>query len=254
MKKQIMDLEVLSLEQLNERNVLLKLHCPIDGEILAGQFVEVRIDNQKDVFLRRPISVHYYSEESHELWLLVQLVGKGTRAISMLEKGTKINLVLPLGNGFSLPEKPQKTLLVGGGVGVAPLLYLGKKLKEKGNEVTFLLGARTSSDLMQIACFKEFGEVCITTEDASEGESGFVTQHSIWGKRQFDKIFSCGPTPMMKAVAKMAQERNIDCEVSLENTMACGLGACLCCVTDTKEGHKCVCTDGPVFDIKELKW
>lgn len=254
MKKQIMDLEVLSLEQLNERNVLLKLHCPIDGEILAGQFVEVRIDNQKDVFLRRPISVHYYSEESHELWLLVQLVGKGTRAISMLEKGTKINLVLPLGNGFSLPEKPQKTLLVGGGVGVAPLLYLGKKLKEKGNEVTFLLGARTSSDLMQIACFKEFGEVCITTEDASEGESGFVTQHSVWRKRQFDKIFSCGPTPMMKAVAKMAQERNIDCEVSLENTMACGLGACLCCVTDTKEGHKCVCTDGPVFDIKELKW
>ncbi|MBO5974746.1 MAG: dihydroorotate dehydrogenase electron transfer subunit, partial [Paludibacteraceae bacterium] len=93
MKKQIMDLEVLNLEQLNERNVLLNLHCPIDGEILAGQFVEVRIDNQTDVFLRRPISVHYYSEESHELWLLVQLVGKGTRAISMLEKGTKINLV-----------------------------------------------------------------------------------------------------------------------------------------------------------------
>lgn len=253
MKKQIMDLEVLSLEQLNERNVLLKLHCPIDGEILAGQFVEVRIDNQKDVFLRRPISVHYYSEESHELWLLVQLVGKGTRAISMLEKGTKINLVLPLGNGFSLPEKPQKTLLVGGGVGVAPLLYLGKKLKEKGNEVTFLLGARTSSDLMQIACFEEFGKVYITTEDGSVGEQGFVTQHSVW-QNSFDKIFSCGPTPMMKAVAKLAQEKEIDCEVSLENTMACGLGACLCCVTDTKEGHKCVCTDGPVFNIKELKW
>lgn len=253
MKKQILDLELLSLEKLNAKNVLLKLHCPIDGEILAGQFVEVRIDNQKDVFLRRPISVHYYSEEKHELWLLVQLVGKGTKAIATLEKGTKINLILPLGNGFTLPKKAQKSLLVGGGVGVAPLLYLGKMLKEKGCEVVFLLGARSAADLMQIACFEQFGKVLITTEDGSEGERGFVTQHSVW-QNKFDKIFSCGPTPMMKAVAQKAREAKTDCEVSLENTMACGLGACLCCVTETNEGHKCVCTDGPVFNINELKW
>jgi dihydroorotate dehydrogenase electron transfer subunit len=86
------------------------------------------------------------------------------------------------------------------------------------------------------------------------GEKGFVTNHSVLKNVKLDKIFTCGPTPMMKAVAAYASAENIDCEVSLENTMACGLGACLCCVTDTKEGHKCVCTDGPVFNIKDLKW
>jgi dihydroorotate dehydrogenase electron transfer subunit len=96
--------------------------------------------------------------------------------------------------------------------------------------------------------------VFVTTEDGSEGEKGFVTNHSIWDSEHFDQISVCGPKPMMMAVAKMARERNTPCEVSLENMMACGLGACLCCVEDTNEGNVCVCKEGPVFDIDRLKW
>ena len=101
--------------------------------------------------------------------------------------------------------------------------------------------------------FEKHAKVYYTTEDGSYGEKGYPTQHSILQER-FDHIFCCGPSPMMKAVAKYAYSNNIDCEVSLENMMACGIGACLCCVNDTQEGHKCVCTDGPVFNINDLKW
>ncbi len=109
-------------------------------------------------------------------------------------------------------------------------------------------------DLLELDLFKQLGEVFVTTEDGSVGEKGFVTQHSIF-QRKIDHIACCGPSPMMKAVAKIAQEKEIDCEVSLENLMACGIGACLCCVEDTiDEGNVCVCQDGPVFNIKRLKW
>ena len=101
--------------------------------------------------------------------------------------------------------------------------------------------------------YEKYATVYYTTEDGSYGEKGYPTQHSILTE-QFDHIFCCGPEPMMKAVARYAYSKHIDCEVSLENTMACGIGACLCCVNDTKEGHKCVCTDGPVFNINDLKW
>ena len=108
--------------------------------------------------------------------------------------------------------------------------------------------------LLQMEQFERFGRVCVTTEDGSLGEKGFVTNHSILNNESFDKIYVCGPTPMMKAVASFASKKGIDCEVSLENKMACGLGACLCCVTETQAGHKCVCSDGPVFNIKDLTW
>ena len=145
-------------------------------------------------------------------------------------------------------------LLVGGGVGVAPLLYQGAFLKSLGVKPTFLLGARTSKDLLMLDEFRKYGEVYITTEDGSEGEKGFVTQHTILQKQRFDLIQTCGPTPMMRAVARYAYQQGIDCEVSLENMMACGLGACLCCVEKTTEGNLCVCKEGPVFNIKRLLW
>ena len=147
-----------------------------------------------------------------------------------------------------------KALLVGGGVGVAPLLYLGAQMKEQGVEPTFLLGARTANDLLMLDEFKKYGRVCVTTEDGSEGEKGFVTNHSLLQQEHFDMIYTCGPTPMMKAVARYAKEKGIACEASLENLMACGLGACLCCVEKTTEGNLCVCKDGPVFNINRLLW
>lgn len=255
MKKYIADLQVKENQHLNNSYFLLKLTSdqPL-AETKAGQFVEIRIDGSKDVFLRRPISIHYTDKEKNEIWLLIQKVGKGTEQLSKIKSSEFLNIVYPLGNGFSIEKNFSKPLLIGGGVGVAPMLELGAKLKEKGIEPTFLLGARSAKDLLELKMFEKFGRVLTTTEDGSVGEKGFVTQHSVWEKESFDQIFTCGPTPMMKAIAKLATEKQIDCEVSLENKMACGVGACLCCVEDTKDGHRCVCSDGPVFNSKNLKW
>lgn len=271
LKKSILDLRVVSVERVHERYVLLRLtHDEPLPEMLPGQFVEVRVDDSPSTFLRRPISINFVDCQKNELWLLVAVVGDGTRHLSQLRQGDTLNCVLPLGNGFSLSEggslksevgsepsalTPQPSpLLVGGGVGVAPLLYLGSQLKTQGIEPTFLLGARTGKDLLMLDEFRRYGRVFVTTEDGSEGEKGFVTQHSILKSEQFTMIQTCGPTPMMKAVARFAKEAGVACEVSLENLMACGLGACLCCVEKTVDGNLCVCKDGPVFNINRLLW
>lgn len=256
MKKYILDLEVRETVAVGKQFVLLRLTDsePLP-EMLPGQFVEVRVDNTPSVLLRRPISIHYYNKENNELGLLVQLVGDGTRWMATLKAGDTLNVVLPLGNGFTLPTSTDESpLLVGGGVGVAPLLYLGMKLKEMGVTPTFLLGSRTENELMQIDEFKKYGPVYITTENGAVGEKGYVTQHSVLANNKFSQIYTCGPKPMMMAVARWAKSANVPCEVSLENKMACGVGACLCCVEDTKEGNVCVCKEGPVFSIDKLSW
>ena len=256
MKKYILDLKVNSVEALSDKHVLIKLtHSEPLPEMLPGQFMEVRVDDSPSTFLRRPISINNVDYERNELWLLVAAVGDGTRRLQQLRSGDTLNCVLPLGNSFTLPEKPgDKVLLVGGGVGVAPLLYLGRKIKAMGMQPTFLLGARTAKDVLEKPLFEEVGRVLITTEDGSEGEKGFVTNHSVLASENFDLISTCGPKPMMMAVARYAYKNDIECEVSLENKMACGVGACLCCVEKTVEGNKCVCKDGPVMNIKKLSW
>lgn len=256
MKKYILDLTVREALAVGKQFVLLRLtsESPLP-EMFPGQFVEVRVDETPSVLLRRPISIHYYDKEANELGLLVQLVGNGTRWMATLRSGDVLNVVLPLGNGFTLPaDKTVRPLLVGGGVGVAPLLYLGMKLKEMGVTPTFLLGSRTENELMQIAEFEKYGPVYITTENGAVGEQGYVTQHSVLAREQFGQVYTCGPKPMMVAVARWAKGAGVPCEVSLENKMACGVGACLCCVEDTKEGNVCVCKEGPVFSIDKLSW
>ena len=257
MKKYTSDWIVKENAPLNMNYFLLKLYLEDTiPEILPGQFVQVAINNSSNTFLRRPISVHFVDKEANELWLLVQKVGEGTHKLSEVSIGEKINLIYPLGNGFSLSPNSTSNnlLLIGGGVGIAPLLYLGNCLKEKGLKPSFLLGARTDKDLLQLEEFRKYGELYITTEDGSLGEKGFVTNHSILQKGDADFIYSCGPQPMMISVAHYAKERNIPCEVSLENKMACGIGACLCCVEKIKKGNTCVCTEGPVFNINQLTW
>ena len=256
MKKFILDLTVNSVEALSDKHVLIKLtdDKPLP-EMLPGQFVEVRVDNSPSTFLRRPISINNVDYDRNELWLLVAAVGDGTRQLQKLQKGDRLNCMLPLGNSFTMPtDSTQKVLLVGGGVGVAPLLYFGKRIKEKGGEPTFLLGARSAKDVLERELFEQVGRVLITTEDGSEGEKGFVTNHSVLAQEHFDRISTCGPKPMMMAVARYAFKNDIECEVSLENKMACGVGACLCCVEKTVEGNKCVCKEGPVMNIKKLTW
>ena len=256
MRKYILDLKVVDTQQLGDRYVLLKLTSekPLP-EMVPGQFAELKIEGSPNTYLRRPISINYVDMEHNEVWFLVAVVGEGTRQLSSLRRGCFLNCVIPLGNGFSLPESPDKRiLLVGGGVGVAPLLFLGSRLRQMGCEPTFLLGARKASDLVMLEMFGQLGRVMLTTEDGSAGERGFVTDHSILSQEHFDQICTCGPKPMMMAVARYAAAQGIDCEVSLENLMACGLGACLCCVENTKKGNVCVCKEGPVLNINQLLW
>ncbi|MBO5172270.1 MAG: dihydroorotate dehydrogenase electron transfer subunit [Bacteroidaceae bacterium] len=257
LKKHIIDLQVVSVETLGERFVLLKCtdpNAPLPP-MMPGQFAQLRVDGSKETFLRRPISINFVDTKLNQIWFLVQLVGAGSRALGRLKEGDTLNALLPLGNGFSMPVSAEKKhLLVGGGVGTAPLLYLGAQMNLMGMRPTFLLGARTKDMLLQMEDFQRVGDVYVTTEDGSAGEKGFVTQHSILFKQHFDRISVCGPSPMMKAVAKFARANSVPCEVSLENMMACGLGACLCCVEKTVKGNVCVCTEGPVFDINELTW
>ncbi|MCK5856385.1 MAG: dihydroorotate dehydrogenase electron transfer subunit [Bacteroidales bacterium] len=253
-KKRAEDLTVVENRKINKDYYVLKLASKTDlPKIKAGQFVELLVEDTRNAFLRRPISIYDVQPECNSFELLIQIVGEGTQLMSQLQTGDTINTMYPLGNGFQTETKSKNILLVGGGVGLAPLLYLAKKLNDKGIRPKILLGGRAENNIIEIDNFEKYGDIFISTEDGSLGEKGFVTQHSVMNE-SIDKIYTCGPDPMMRAVGDIAFSKNIDCEVSLENMMACGIGACLCCVTDTKEGHKCVCTDGPVFNTNELKW
>ena len=226
--KYILDLSVAEVTPLQGRFLLVKATNPKGclPEMLPGQFAQLRMDLSKETYLRRPISINNVDRERNEVWFLVQMVGDGTRSLAALKPGDTLNAVLPL----------------------------GKVMVEAGQKPSFLLGARRASDLMLTDIFRTLGDVYITTEDGSEGEKGLVTNHSVLGQNVFDRIAVCGPGPMMKAVARYARSVGAECEVSLENVMACGVGACLCCVEDTIDGHLCVCKEGPVFNINRLKW
>lgn len=257
MKKYLKDFTVVENLHLSNLYSLMAI-SPVDKAPLppmsAGQFVEIMPPKSSGVLLRRPISIHDIDLDKNLLYLLIRRAGDGTSALMDCKHGDTINVLLPLGRGFSSPSVgDEKPLLIGGGVGVAPLLYLGKSLARTGISPVFLLGARTAGDLLREEQFANVGKLFVTTEDGSKGEKGFVTNHSILNDT-WTRIYCCGPLPMMKAVARIALKKEIECEVSLENMMACGLGACLCCVENTVRGNVCVCSEGPVFNIKELLW
>ncbi len=254
--KRIEDLTVTNLHWLNNKTFIIELEA---GEklpvILPGNFAEIEIANSPKVFLRRPFSVYDVDYERNTISFFVKVIGEGTRLMGEKRNGEKLNLIYPLGNGFSIPSTG-RILVVAGGSGVAPFILYGKAFERANTEVTFLFGARSADEIVLTDQFQKLGKVLVTTEDGTLGEKGLVTQHSIFKTPDlpFDFIVSCGPDKMMKAIANIAREKNIPCEVSLENTMACGFGACLCCIVPTRKGNLCVCTDGPVFNVNELKW
>ena len=254
--KEIHDFRIIERRQLGDQYFRLVLqHGGTMQPIAPGQFVEILVEDEPRVMLRRPISVHDADAAAGTLSLLIQIVGNGTRRMAGLKVGDSLNVVYPLGNGFTTDiPAGSKALLVGGGAGTAPLLHLSKELKAKGVQCTILLGGRTASLIPVQDDFRPYGDLLLATDDGSLGHHGIVTTHPAFAD-SYDIIYTCGPTPMMKAVARSAAQRAIRCEVSLENMMACGVGACLCCVTDTDQGHRCVCKDGPVFDISTMhKW
>ena len=203
MKKVLVDLVVKEVQQVNANCVLLVMASETSfPEVRPGQFAELRIDQTPTVVLRRPISVHSFNAEKNEIGFLVQIVGDGTKWLGSLKAGDKVNTLLPLGNGFTMPTEPgKKYLLVGGGVGSAPLYYLAEELKRGGHEFTILIGARSAKDLYCREAYEALGRVEYTTEDGSLGEKGYVTNHSLLAEK-YDYIYTCGPKPMMMAVAR----------------------------------------------------
>ncbi|MBL7969177.1 MAG: dihydroorotate dehydrogenase electron transfer subunit [Prolixibacteraceae bacterium] len=257
MKKSVTNFLLLENKKLNEDNFLLVLQASSSlSDILPGQFLNVEIKESTEIFLRRPFSILDVDYAKQTISLLVKILGRGSKKLTEAQPGQIINAIFPLGRSFTLPEKNDRILLIGGGSGVAPMLFLAKISGLDPDQVSILIGAKSAKDHIDISDYKSYGNFYFTTEDGSLGEKGYVTHHSIFSRElnSFSKIYTCGPNPMMKAIAKKASDQNIFCEVSLENMMACGFGVCLCCVEDTKAGHKCVCTDGPVFNVNDLKW
>lgn len=255
MAKCIENLKIIEIKRLNQDFFILELIAEDKmPEMLPGQFVQVKVEGSPETFLRRPISIHNVDYGKNTLKLLIQQAGKGTTALSKLNNGDVLNIIYPLGNSFSMPSNGGRSLLVGGGCGIAPLLFLGSYLKSNGYTLDILLGFRNMDRIIEYDEYMKLGKVFLTTEDGSMGEKGFVTDHSLFLSNSYDMIYCCGPESMMKAIALFSKKNRITCEVSLENLMACGIGACLCCVVETRKGNLCTCVDGPVFNINELKW
>ncbi len=248
--KKIFDAEIISNKKISPEIFKLELNAPELEKISSpGQFVQVKIPSE-EFTLRRPFGIA--SVSGGKLKIFYRLVGRGTKFLSQVKPGEILNLVAPLGNGFNL-DAEKKYLLVGGGMGLAPLLSVAEKIP--GTKV--LIGGKNKSEVD--FWIEEFGEkniggYLVTTDDGSFGEKGFVTEHleKYLSSDNFSAVLTCGPEIMMRGVAKIARKNNLPCEVSFERRMACGLGACLSCSIDTANGRKKVCKDGPVFNADEV--
>lgn len=209
-----------------------------------GQFVNLKIDG---LFLRRPISV--CNLENGILTLIYKVVGKGTEEMSKMVPGTKMNILTGLGNGYDTSASGNRPLLIGGGVGVPPLYYLARKLKEEGKDVKVILGFNTSTELFLEKEFAELGiEVIVATADGSYGKKGFATDVL---PKEYSYVYTCGPEPMLKAVFHKIQTSG---QFSFEERMGCGFGACMGCSCKTVTGYKRICKDGPVLRKEEILW
>jgi dihydroorotate dehydrogenase electron transfer subunit len=256
-KKLVGDFRVLQNTQLNSNNYLLKLSAPdILPIIEPGQFVNVDIKNCREIFLRRPFSVFDADQKENSLSIIVKVLGRGSKKLTEIKPGDKLNLIYPLGKGFTYPSKNEKIILIGGGSGIAPILFLAKKCRLPAENVDIIIGARYFGDHVDMKEHSKYGKLHYTTDDGSIGFKGLVTMHPLIVEKlnSYDKIYACGPKKMMEAVARKAKKENIFCEVSLENLMACGFGVCLCCIEPTVKGNVRVCSEGPVFNINDLKW
>lgn len=219
-----------------------------------GQFINIKVNSQNDPLLRRPFSLFDYSNNILEV--IIQTVGKGTKFIRDYAKVGDIDILGPLGNGFSLVEN-KKVLIIGGGVGNAPLYFLSKELKKLNCNVTYIYGSRNKEYIYEQNKFESaVDKFILTTDDGSSGQKGFVTDaaEELLKSENYDNLYTCGPTPMMEAVMKVFSSTNITCEASLENYFGCGIGVCSGCTVQTTNGQKRACIDGPVFDGKELIW
>jgi dihydroorotate dehydrogenase electron transfer subunit len=251
---------IISIIEAMPETYLVWLEAPeIAGEAKPGQFIMVRCGD--DTFLPRPLSIHRV--DGGQIALLFQVVGKGTQWLSQRKKGETLDIFGPLGNGFTVNPDSQNVLLVGGGIGIAPLCFLADDALAQGKTVTIIQGAQTASGLLPITCPQKLYEkgvmahslkVINATDDGSEGFKGFATKLIPHYLNNIDQIFACGPAPMYKTMAQMPELKDKDVQLSLEIMMGCGTGVCYGCTIKTKKGLKQVCKDGPVFKIGEVEW
>ncbi|MFV0267725.1 MAG: dihydroorotate dehydrogenase electron transfer subunit, partial [Draconibacterium sp.] len=256
MKKTIRDLLLVENTQLNKDNFRLVLESSEPLPVIkAGQFVNVEVSQSTDTFLRRPFSVLNVDNVNNQISLLIKILGRASKVLTTYKVGETVSIIFPLGNGFTTPNTTDNILLIGGGSGVAPMFNIAKTCGLPKTQIHILLGARSVDDHIDASDFEQYANIYKASEDGTIGEKGFVTNHSIYSDlSKFNKVYTCGPEPMMIAIAADTSKAGIFCEVSLENMMACGFGVCLCCVEKTKKGNQCVCTEGPVFNVNELSW
>lgn len=225
----------------------MELGCGVMPEIRSGQFVDIALDG---FFLRRPISV--CDKTAHSLVLCYKVAGAGTAEMAKMNPGRSLELLTGLGNGFNPDACRSAALLLGGGIGSAPLLLLCRELLQRGRKVSVILGFNSSDEIVLQEDFRSLGiEPAIATMDGSCGTRGFVTDAARELRPQFDRFYCCGPLPMMKAVCTTLEEPG---EASLEERMGCGAGFCYGCSKMMKDGAKRICKDGPVFDKEEIIW
>ena len=228
-----------------------------------GNFIEIRVSDQTEPFLRRPISIYNLDKENGILEFIFQVKGKGTKILSYKSIGEKIDIIGPLGKGIFKYENYNNLAIIGGGIGIFPLYELSKEAKLDGKNVNTYLGFRNKEFVTLEEEFKNVStSLCLATDDGSYGKNGFAINFlkEDIEKEKIDSIFACGPMPMLRAVKALAIEKNIPCQVSLEEKMGCGIGVCLGCAVKTAESssdspeYKHVCKAGPVFEVGEVEF
>jgi dihydroorotate dehydrogenase electron transfer subunit len=233
---------------------LLWLQAPeITKVAQPGQFVMVRCGDSPDLLLRRPFSIHRVAHGG-QIALLFNIVGRGTEWLSQCQKGDSLDLLGPLGKSFSLPSGSRRLLLVAGGIGIAPLVFLAEKGLNQGGSVTLLMGASNASLLYPRSLLPPSIDLVTATEDGSEGRRGMVTELISDFINQADQVFACGPASMYQSMAAQSCLKGRPVQISLEVRMGCGLGACYGCTIKTKKGLQQVCRDGPVFELADILW
>lgn len=250
-------------EQLSDTQWRLELSAgDIAPMVQPGQFVHLRIPDFEAHVLRRPFSVYQADADAKTIRIVYRVVGEGTARMTQLAVGETVDVIGPVGNGWTLPEEAKRILIIGAGVGAAPVYELAKRAHACGCKTTVVLGAQTQAELVFEQAYRDLGvEVVCATDDGSYGFAGFCTDAALEivaaaeaAGEPFEYCAVCGPYPVMRIAASFCREHGIACEVSMERRMACGIGACLSCVLDTTSGKKRSCVDGPVFDANEVEW
>jgi dihydroorotate dehydrogenase electron transfer subunit len=250
---------------------ILEIYCPpIANHIQPGQFIMLKVSNDSSPLLRRPFSVYKSYPDNHPekkkrgcLFIYYKEVGKGTQKMTTLKKGQKLDLIGPLGKGFTLPPlpSPANIILIGGGVGIVSLYPIAEALKKK--KLFVFIGGKTQDDILSVEDFGKFNsKISVATENGSLGFRGTVVDLFLSQKKLFTKggkyyLYSCGPVAMLRALARIAKSKNFICQVSLEARMGCGFGACWGCVVKTNHPQKPyqrVCKEGPVFPLRDILW